>query len=108
MDRQVRLVAQEFVRDCLVEIDDLIYSKPAPDGYTRTKNLRNGHKIKKLGDSTYLIGNYVPYAIFQHDGWTSRGGNWNPGRPWMEIALYKNTNKYVNMLDKSIADMWGI
>jgi len=106
-NRQVRLVAQEFVKDCIKEIDDIIYSTPAGEDYKRTKVLRKGHKLRKVGDGFYVVGNYAPYAIFQHDGWRDRGGVWHAGRPWMDIAAHKNEAKYAQMLDKTILDMWG-
>jgi len=107
MDKQVRMCAQEFVRDCIIEIDKMIYSQPAGEGYTRTKKLRKGHTMRKVGEGVYLVENLVPYAFYQHDGWTDAGGASHAGRPWMDTALANNEKKYEGILDKSVMDMWG-
>jgi hypothetical protein len=108
LDQAVRSAAQEYVRDCVKTIDDMIYSRPSDSDYVRTKKLRKGHKIKKLAEGVYLITNHTPYAIYQHDGWTDRGGNFHPGRPWMEVALWVNREKYVGMMDVKLGDVLKI
>jgi hypothetical protein len=103
----VREVSQEFVKDCVAEIDEMIYAQPAGEGYKRTRLLRNSHKASKLAEGVYLVKNTASYAIYQHDGWTDHAGGWHPGRPWMDTALAKNESKYQNIIDKATSDIFG-
>ena len=106
-DKAVRKAAQEFVKDCKVEIDNLIYSKPPSDTYSRTGNLRRSHKFRRIAEGVYLIENVAPYAIYQHDGWRDPGGHWHQGRPWMDTALAKNQEKYAQIIDEAISGLFG-
>jgi hypothetical protein len=106
IDRAVRAVAQEFTRDCVKSIDKFIYHQPASSDYQRTKKLRKGHTMRRLGEGYYVVENLVPYAWYQHEGWTDRGGNYHIGRPWMDFALIDNQEKYSEMMDDAVNGLW--
>lgn len=106
-NQQVRLAAQEFMKDCIVEIDNQIYSQPAPENYKRTNRLRKGHELKQLAQGVYLVSNLVSYAVCQHDGWTDRSGVWHAGRPWMDTAMRNNEAKYEHIIDQAVMDLWN-
>ena len=106
LDKAVTAVAHEFVQDCIKEIDELIYSKPAPEGYTRTKKLKKGHSMRRVSEGVYVVSNLVPYALPVHDGYVDRGGNYRAGRPWMDLAALKNDKKYKNMIDEATSGLF--
>jgi len=107
ISQAVGKAAHEFMSDCIVEIDNLIYSQPGSPTYHRTRDLRKAHRVEKLSEGVYLIENTMPYAIFQHDGWTDRSGAFHPGRPWMDVAMTKNEKKYEQIMDVSVGGIFG-
>jgi len=107
INKAVGEAAREFMADCIVEIDNLIYSHPAPSTYHRTRNLRKSHKVSKLREGVYLIENTMSYAVYQHDGWSDPSGTFHHGRPWMDLAMAKNEKKYEKMMDVSVRGIFG-
>lgn len=103
-DRAVMAGAREFLKDCITEIDSMIYSQPLSATYgKRTKNLRRRHHIRRIVKGVFLVFNDADYALAQHDGWHDRGGKFHAGRPWMDSAATKGKDKYKEV----IADVLG-
>lgn len=94
VDKAVFEAAKEYMKDCIIEIDALIYSQPASPYYPkRTKFLRRSHHIRRLTQGVFLIFNDASYAEYQHDGWDGHAG-----RPWMQNPLDRNANKYRDII----------
>jgi hypothetical protein len=106
VDRAVGKAAKEFLKDCIAEIDALIYSQKGSSVYKRTKNLRRSHHIRRIVLGIWLVFNDADYAIPVHDGWSNRKGGSMPARSWMEIAKRKNAQKYKNTIADDIKDIF--
>ncbi len=113
VDKAVGEAAKTFLRDCIIEIDAMIYSQPASDAYKRTKNLRRRHHIRRIVDGVWMVFNDAMdddgngYAVPVHDGWANSKGGHMPARPWMETAGRKNEKKYKNIIADELKDAFG-
>jgi len=101
VDKAVGEAAKTFLKDCIVEIDSLIYSQTGSPYYHRTKNLRRSHKIRRITSGVWLVfsdKSVAAYGNIVHDGWKNSKGGSMPSRPWMSNAARKNKKKYKQII----------
>lgn len=105
VDKGVMAAAREFMKDCIIEIDSMIYSQPLSVTYgKRSKFLRRSHHLRRITKGVFLVFNDADYALPQHDGWHDRGGGWHAGRPWMDSAANKNRDKYREIISDAMKE----
>jgi hypothetical protein len=107
VDEGVKAAAMEFMRDCIIEIDSMIYSQPGSTYGMRTKFLRRSHHLRQVVKGVYMVFNDADYALPQHDGWHDRGGGFHAGRPWMDSAAEKNRDKYKGIISDVLGRWFG-
>ena len=83
------------MKECMVQIDALIYSTPPSPSYRRTKNLRRSHHMKKIAPMAVLIYNDAQYSGWVHDGTYKMAA-----RPWMERAIANTIGEQKNRLTR--------
>lgn len=105
VDKGVMTAAREFMKDCITEIDSMIYSQPLSVTYgMRTKFLRRSHHLRRITQGVFLVFNDADYALPQHDGWHDRGGVFHRGRPWMDSAANKNRDRYREIISDAMKE----
>jgi len=84
------------LKECIVQIDALIYSQPESPYYRRTKNLRRSHHMRKIAPLAVLIFNDAQYSGWVHDGTIKMSA-----RPWMEQAIANTAEVQIQNLTEA-------
>lgn len=62
-------------------------SAPSPRDLVDTGQLRSSQQLLFFGDTEAVFSWNTEYAIYVHEGYTTRSGTVYPGRPWTQKAI---------------------